>query len=87
MAQLAGSDGQRWGLRPALETNHCPAAIDDGSFRAVVDACRAFSTASRVVIGIDDALERMRTIVGGRHCFFGSLAELELVLAGRVRYE
>ena len=65
MAQWA----RRIGVRPALETNRLPATIVEEGFPAVNDVCRAFGTASRVVIGADDALERVRTIVGGRHWF------------------
>ena len=72
-------------MRPALETNRLPATIVEEGFPAVNDVCRAFGTASRVVIGIDDALERMRTIVGGRHWFPRFARGVGLVVAGNFR--
>ena len=85
MAQWARSDGILYGLRPALATNRCPAAIVEGSFLTVDDAYRAYGTEIRVVITTDDALERMRTIVGGRHCVFRFAHGVGLVVAGTSR--
>ena len=59
-----------------LSADHFPAAVSDESIRANGQEQRMAEMATiRVVVGVDDALERMRALGRGRHCYLsGHLA-------------
>ena len=74
MTQLARNEatGGSCAFQHAFDANHLATATKGESIVSKgIDSFRAKSAAGRIIIGADDALERMGTVVGRRrHCFY-----------------